>query len=41
MAVIPGADHGFQVSSGGPLTRSEALGIVVEACLEWMTRDIP
>ncbi len=40
MAVIPGADHGFQVAAGGPLTRTEALGVVVEACLEWLTRDI-
>jgi uncharacterized protein len=40
MAVIPGADHGFQVASGEPLTRTEALGVVVEACLEWITRDI-
>ena len=40
MAVIPGGDHGFKVPKAGPLTPDEAMGIVVEATLEWITREV-
>lgn len=40
MAVIPGADHGFKVPKSGALTQEEALGVVVEATLEWVVREI-
>jgi uncharacterized protein len=40
MAVVPGADHGLKVAARGPLTQDEALGIVVEATLEWAVREV-
>jgi uncharacterized protein len=40
MAVIPGGDHGFKVPKAGPVTSEEAMGIVVEATLEWITREV-
>lgn len=40
MAVVPGADHGFKVPKSGALTQEEALGVVVEATLEWVVREI-
>ena len=40
MAVLPGADHGFKVPKRGPLTQEEALGVVVEATLEWIVREV-
>lgn len=39
MAVVPGADHGFKVPARGELTAEEALGVVVEAVLEWIVRE--
>ncbi|NUR06651.1 MAG: hydrolase [Nocardioidaceae bacterium] len=40
LAVVPGADHGFKVPRGGPVTPDEAMAIVVEAVLEWVVRDV-
>ena len=40
MSVVPGADHGLRVLTRGPVSQAEALGIVVEATLEWIVRDV-
>jgi uncharacterized protein len=40
LTVIPGADHGFKVLKNGAVTQEEALGILVEATLEWVVRDV-
>jgi uncharacterized protein len=40
LAVIPGADHGFATLKRGTLSQEEALGVLVEAVLEWITREI-
>ena len=40
LTVVPGADHGLKVPKRGPLSQDEALGILVEATLEWMVRDV-
>ncbi|CAA9324972.1 MAG: Hydrolase SCO5215, alpha/beta fold family [uncultured Nocardioidaceae bacterium] len=40
VVVVPGADHGFKVSRRGLLSQSDALGIIVEAALEFVVRDI-
>ena len=40
MSVVPGGDHGLKVPSRGPVTQEEALGIVVEATLEWIVREV-
>jgi uncharacterized protein len=40
LAVIPGADHGFATLKRGELSQDEALSVVVEAVLEWITREI-
>jgi hypothetical protein len=40
MSVVPAADHGFRVPARGPVTQDEALGIVVEATLEWLVREV-
>lgn len=40
LAVVPGADHGFKVAKSNILSQEEALGVVVEAVLEWITREI-
>ncbi|QZY30778.1 hydrolase [Nocardioides coralli] len=39
LCVIPGADHGLKVPARGPVSQEEALGIVVEATLEWVVRE--
>jgi predicted alpha/beta-hydrolase family hydrolase len=39
MCVIPGGDHGLKVPARGPVSQEEALGIVVEATLEWVVRE--
>ncbi len=39
ISVVPGADHGFKVPVRGAITQDEALGIVVEATLEWIVRE--
>jgi hypothetical protein len=40
MSVVPGADHSLKVPSRGDLTQEEALGVVVEAALEWIIRQV-
>ncbi len=40
MAVLPGGDHGFRVPARGPLSQEEAMGLVVEATLEWVVREV-
>lgn len=40
MSVVPGGDHGFAVPQRGPVTQDEVDGIVVEATLEWIVRDV-
>lgn len=40
LTVIPGADHGFATLKRGDLSQEEALSVVVEAVLEWITREI-
>jgi hypothetical protein len=40
LAVVPGADHAMKVLKRGPIEQSDALGIVVEAVLEFLVRDV-
>ena len=40
LAVVPGADHGFAVPKRGPVSQDDALGIIVEATLEWIVREV-
>ncbi|MGH3509124.1 MAG: alpha/beta hydrolase family protein [Nocardioidaceae bacterium] len=40
MATVPGADHGFAVPKRGVIGQDEALGLIVEAVLEWIVRDV-
>ncbi len=40
MSVVPGGDHGFSVPKRGPISQEEAEGIVVEATLEWIVREV-
>lgn len=40
LTVIPEADHGLAVPKRAAVSQAEALGIVVESTLEWLTRDI-
>jgi uncharacterized protein len=40
MTVLPGADHGFKVPKSGAITSEEAMGILVEATLEWIVREV-
>ncbi|MGZ4427383.1 MAG: alpha/beta hydrolase family protein [Nocardioidaceae bacterium] len=40
LAVVPGADHGFKVPKRGPISQEDALGLIVEATLEWVVRDV-
>lgn len=44
LAVVPAGDHGLKVplrrSEAAPVDQDEALGIVVEATLEWLVREI-
>lgn len=40
LAVVPGADHSFHVPKRGEISQEDALGIVVEATLEWIVRDV-
>ncbi|HET6627932.1 MAG TPA: alpha/beta family hydrolase [Nocardioidaceae bacterium] len=40
LAVVPAADHGFRVPRRAEITQEEALGIIVEATLEWIVRDV-
>lgn len=40
LTVVPGADHGFKVPKRGPITQEDAFGIIVEATLEFIVRDV-
>ena len=40
LTVVPGADHGFKVPKRGPITAEDAMGIIVEAVLEFVVRDV-
>jgi len=40
LTVVPGADHGLKVPKSGPVSQTEALGIIVESTLEWLVREI-
>jgi uncharacterized protein len=40
LTVIPGADHGFKVPKRGEVSQDDALGIIVEATLEWIVREV-
>ena len=40
LTVVPAADHSFHVPRRGEVTQADALGIIVEATLEWVVREI-
>ena len=40
LVVVPGADHGLAVPRKGDLTQADALGLVVEATLEFVVREV-
>jgi uncharacterized protein len=40
LAVVPDADHGLKVPKRSPISQDDAMGIVVEAALEWIVREI-
>jgi predicted alpha/beta-hydrolase family hydrolase len=40
LTVVPGGDHSLKVPKRGPVTQEDALGIVVEATLEWIVREV-
>ncbi len=40
LAVVPSADHSFSVPRRGEISQEDALGIVVEATLEWIVREV-
>ncbi|MFL6024792.1 MAG: alpha/beta family hydrolase [Marmoricola sp.] len=40
LTVVPAADHSMKVPRSAGLAPEEALGLVVEATLEWIVRDI-
>jgi len=40
LAVVPGGDHSLKVPKRGPISQDDALGLVVEATLEWIVRDL-
>lgn len=40
LAIVPGADHSFTVPRRGALSQEEALGVIVEASLEWIVRAV-
>ena len=40
LAIVPGGDHGLKVPASGPVTQEEAMEVVVEATLEWLTREV-
>ncbi len=41
MAVVPDADHSFRVPKRAELTQDESYDLLVEAVLEWVTRESP
>lgn len=40
LAVVPSADHSFTVPKRGQIDQEDALGIIVEATLEWIVREV-
>lgn len=40
LAVVPAADHGMKVPRSAPLSQDEALAVVAESALEWITREV-
>lgn len=40
LAVVPLADHSFRVPRRGEVSQEDALGIIVEATLEWLVREV-
>jgi uncharacterized protein len=40
LAVVPGADHSFRVPKGNVLNQEDALAVLLEATLEWITREV-
>ncbi|MCD6638756.1 MAG: hydrolase [Nocardioides sp.] len=40
VTVVPGGDHGLKVPARGPVSQEEAMGILVEATLEWLVREV-
>jgi predicted alpha/beta-hydrolase family hydrolase len=40
LAVVPAADHSMKVPRSAPLSQEEALAVVREATLEWITREV-
>jgi hypothetical protein len=40
LAVVPGADHSFRVPKSNVLNQEEALAVLLEAVLEWITREV-
>jgi predicted alpha/beta-hydrolase family hydrolase len=40
LTVVPLADHSFRVPKRGELSQDDALGIIVEATLEWVVREV-
>jgi predicted alpha/beta-hydrolase family hydrolase len=40
IVVVPAADHGLKVPKRAPLTQDDVLGLVVEATLEFVVRDV-
>ncbi|RNL80073.1 alpha/beta family hydrolase [Nocardioides marmorisolisilvae] len=40
LAVVPDADHGMKVPKRAALDQAGSLGLIVEATLEWIVRDV-
>jgi predicted alpha/beta-hydrolase family hydrolase len=40
LAVVPAADHSLKVPKAAPISQDDALGVVLEATLEWVVREI-
>ncbi len=40
LSVVPGGDHSLRVPKRGDISQEDALGLVVEATLEWVVREV-
>lgn len=40
LAIVPAADHSMKVPRSAGIDAAEALGLIVEAALEWIVRDV-
>jgi predicted alpha/beta-hydrolase family hydrolase len=40
LTVVPDADHALKVPKRGEISQEDAFGIIVEATLEWIVRDV-